>query len=243
MKKLNLLIGSLILAIAPIIQSCDNDGDNTLYLLQPTALVTVCPQPDESVIFQLTDDEQIIPLNMKKSPFGSKEVRALVNYSPAESDDATSVKGVNVNWIDSIRTKMPVQFNEADINKYGNDPLEIVDDWVTVAEDGYLTLRIRTVWGPGRIPHLLTLTYGRSEADAMEFELHHNADGDVAGKLGDAMIAFNLNQLLADVQRPAKIKLKWHSFTGEKSAEFTFNSNRRPVSNSAEPLSYNNIVE
>ena len=35
---------------------------------------------------------------------------------------------------------------------YGNDPVEILNDWVTIAEDGYLTLRFATRWGNGQ-PH------------------------------------------------------------------------------------------
>ncbi len=50
--------------------------------------------------------------------------------------------------MDSIRTKMPVvSAGENNDEKFGNDPIEIVKDWVTIAEDGYLTLRIRTKWG------------------------------------------------------------------------------------------------
>ena len=57
-------------------------------------------------------------------------------------------KAVRVNWIDSIATK-PMAPNLGDKNKdeYGDDPVEIVRDWVTIAEDGYLTLRFRTYWG------------------------------------------------------------------------------------------------
>ncbi len=243
MKRLNFLIGACLVAIVPLIHSCDSDDDKKYLLLQPTALVTVCPQPDETVVFQLNDTEQLLPVNLKKLPYGKKEVRALVNYSPVEEKSNASIAHVKVNWIDSIRTKMPVAFNAADASKYGNDPLEIVKDWVTVAEDGYLTLRIRTIWGQRNIPHVLTLTYGQNHDNEMEFVLHQNANGDVAGVMGDALIAFNLNKFLSDKQTPAKITLKWNSFSGEKTAELTLNANRKPATTAVVNNFKNNNVE
>lgn len=68
--------------------------------------------------------------------------------------------------------------------------------------------------------------------------LYQDANGDTAGNMGDALIAFNLNPYLADFSRPTKIKLKWKSFSGEKSAEFTMNENR-PVIEDTESRSVN----
>lgn len=91
-----------------------------------------------------------------------------------------------VNWIDSIRTKQPVetQGSEAEnVKVYGNDPIEIVKDWVSVAEDGYVTLRIRTLWG-GNATHIINLVNGVNKDNVYEFDLRHNAQGDTNGKNG-----------------------------------------------------------
>lgn len=231
MKKINLIIASSILAFTSVLQSCNIDNDDSYYILQPTALVTVCPQSDESVLFQLDDATRLNPVNMKKSPFGNKEVRALVNYSPVSDKSGSTIQDVNVNWIDSIRTKMPVMITGDEDEKFADDPVEIVKDWVTVAEDGYLTLRLRTVWGPGHKKHVVDLLYTGNAEGFLTFELRHNANGDLAGKNGDALVAFNLNQLIADMPKPVKIKLKWHSFSGNKSAEFSINSRTTSVKN------------
>lgn len=221
LKKNNFLImAGLFLSMG--LQSCDIDSDDSYSLLQPTALVTVCPQSDESVVLQLDNATQLIPVNLKKSPYGQKEVRALVNYSSVSEGSSSAVKSVNVNWIDSIRTKMPILVNAADEIKLANDPVEIVKDWVTVAEDGYLTLRLRTVWGDYRRKHTVDLIhYGSCASSTLTFELRHDAAGDVTGNIGDALIAFNLNDIVKDLEKPVKIKLKWHSFSGDKSAEFS----------------------
>lgn len=212
------IVGVVVLMMLP---SCTSDDDSP-ELLRPTALVTVCPNADGSFIMQLDNATQLVPTNLKTSPFGTKEVRALVNYTETNvSPQDKKVRNVEVNWLDSIRTKLPVEtLGKQDEIKYGNDPVEIVQDWVTVAEDGYLTLRIRTLWGSPHATHILNLVTGTNPDDPYELELRHDAKGDKNGRWGDALIAFNLNKLPRGDAGIAKIKLKWKSFTGDKSAKF-----------------------
>lgn len=221
MTRQNLLFSIVGVVVLMMLPSCTND-DGSAELLRPTALVTVCPNADGSFIMQLDDETQLVPTNLKTSPFGTKEVRALVNYTVTNvSPQDTRVRNVEVNWLDSIRTKLPVEtLGEQDAAKYGNDPVEIIQDWVTVAEDGYLTLRIRTLWGTSHATHVLNLVTGTNPKNPYELELRHDAKGDRNGRWGDALIAFNLNKLPGANAGNAKIKLKWMSFTGEKSAEF-----------------------
>ena len=53
-----------------------------------------------------------------------------------------------------------------------------------------------------------------------EFDLHHYAQGDTYGNMGDALIAFNLNDLPRDGGDKVTIRLNWRSFTGYKSVDF-----------------------
>ncbi len=221
MTKQHLLLSVVGVVLLMMLPSCLNDDDSS-ELLRPTALVTVCPNADGSFIMQLDNATQLVPTNLKTSPFGTKEVRALVNYTETNvSPQDKKVRNVEVNWLDSIRTKLPVEtLGKQDEIKYGNDPVEIVQDWVTVAEDGYLTLRIRTLWGSPHATHILNLVTGTNPDDPYELELRHDAKGDKNGRWGDALIAFNLNKLPRGDAGIAKIKLKWKSFTGDKSAKF-----------------------
>ena len=217
---------ALAATMALILPSClDSDDNNTL--ATPTAIVTVCPAIDETFVMQLDDATQLIPVNMKKSPFGNKEVRALVNYTEVEEGSrAYTTRNVEVNWLDSIRTKLPViitpsEDEEEDENDtLGDDPIEIVNDWVTVAEDGYLTLRFRTLWGLTNIPHHINLVTGINPDDPFEFELRHDAKGDTYGNPGDALIAFNLNHLSSEFKEVEHITLRWKSFSGDKTTTF-----------------------
>ncbi|MBQ0057965.1 MAG: NigD-like N-terminal domain-containing protein [Bacteroidales bacterium] len=214
----------ILLAMASaMFTSCDLDDDDDKVSVRPTALVTVKPTA-ESFILQLDDSTRLLPANMTKSPFGDKEVRALVNYSLENKKSA--LQSVRINWIDSIRTKMAVpSLGDKDNATYGNDPLEIVDDWVTVAEDGYLTLRVRTRWGYGNTVHYLNLLTGVNAENPYEVELRHNANGDVPVIMGDALIAFNLREVLKDADKDeVRFTLRWNSFSGARKIDFNLKS-------------------
>lgn len=220
MEKFKISIFALgALLAASTLQSCDSDDPG--FEAASTALVTVHPTTDNGFTMQLDDKTTLYPTNMKTSPFGNKEVRALVNYR-AEAMTNGNTANVHIYWLDSIRTKLPVATAGANDDKlYGNDPIEIVKDWVTVAEDGYLTLRIRTRWGAAHTTHYINLLTGTNPENPYELELRHNACGDVNGHVGDALIAFNLNNLPKNGDGKVNIKLKWTSFSGKKSAEFS----------------------
>ena len=219
-----LLTGGLICFLL-LFQSClkDDSPDNTFW---PNALVTV-KAVDDAVYLQLDDKTTLLPVNLTKHPFDSKEVRALVNFKEVNEPSGTYDKAVYVNWIDSIRTKpMVPNLGDGNTEAYGNDPVEIVNDWVTLVEDGYLTLRFRTLWGGDREKiHYINLVESPDPEKPYELEFRHNASGDLYGRMGDALIAFKLDKLPDTQGKTVKLKLKWNSFNGEKSAEFDYNSN------------------
>lgn len=211
-----------ILAGTTTLQACqDVIDENCDGALQYTALVTVRPTADGTFVMQLDSATVLHPSNMNTSPFGNKEVRALVNYTSEARPAHGGHRDVYINWIDSIRTKMPVlSLGEKNDSVYGHDAIEIVKDWVTIAEDGYLTLRIRTRWGRTGATHRMNLLTGINPDDPYELELRHDAMGDVCGNMGDALIAFNLNELAHEGNSMVRLKLRWKSFSGEKTAEF-----------------------
>jgi hypothetical protein len=68
--------------------------------------------------------------------------------------------------------------------------------------------------------HYINLLTGVNPNDPYEVELRHDANGDIGGSMGDALIAFNLNDLPRKDGQNVKLKLNWKSFNGPKSAEF-----------------------
>ena len=253
-KKLTTKLSVILLAMATsMFSSCDLDDNDNEVSFRPTALVTVKPTAD-SFYLQLDDSTRLQPANMTKSPFGDKEVRALVNYKKVEGKDnkyssahiSCIDQSVHINWIDSIRTKMTVpSLGDKNTATYGNDPVEIVNDWVTVAEDGYLTLRVRTRWGYNNKVHYLNLLTGVNPENPYEVELRHDAKGDSPIQMGDALIAFNLRELLkgADKEK-VKFTLRWNSFSGAKKTEFELKSKPMDTrSNIADAVEYSRSVK
>ena len=231
-------------ALACTVQSCTDDDDDNITLLRPTALVTVRPTGNGTFTMQLDNTTTLSPSNMKSSPFGDKEVRALVNYTETDAVSSGSTRSVHVNWMDSIRTKAPVpDLGTKNDSIYGDDPIEIVKDWVTIAEDGYLTLRLRTLWGTGGNKHYVNLLTGANADDPYELELRHDANGDTGSIMGDALIAFNLNDLQGKDGQDVKLKLSWKSFSGKKSAEFDLRLHASELTDYAASMEHTRSVE
>lgn len=220
-SKALLVTGTIVCTIG--LQSCLDDDDNNYYYQKyPSALVTVKSDAGGSMFLQLDDKTTLLPTNVKESPFGEKEVRALVKYEEVNEPSGDYNKAVYINWIDSILTKpIAPDLGEENDEIYGTDPVEIVNDWVTIAEDGYLTLRFRTVWG-GQEKHFVNLLLGQDPENPYEVEFRHNAHGDVYGETDDALVAFKLDGLPDTEGKTVKLKLKWKSFSGDKSAEFDY---------------------
>lgn len=228
MKKELFIYKGLIAAIAIIgavtLQSCLDDDDNDYrYVEYPNALVTVKTNVDKTFYLQLDEKTTLLPVNVSTSPFGGKEVRALVSYDKVDQASGIYNQAIHINWIDSILTKaIAPDLGEENDAVYGTDPVEIVRDWVTIAEDGYLTLRFRTIWGGFQKPHFINLLPGNNPENPYELEFRHNAYGDVDGYNDDALVAFNLKSLPDTDGKTVKLKLKWQSFSGEKSVEFDY---------------------
>jgi hypothetical protein len=232
MKGKNLLYLLVALLMSAVwLPSCDND-DESVWYAYPNALVTVKPVDSNSFYMQLDDNTTLKPLNLQGSPFGDKEVRALVNYRLRPNNPAPYDRAVWVYWIDSILTKPAISVEEMnpDFN-YGNDPVEIVRDWVTVAEDGYLTLRFRTLWGNGNV-HYVNLITGENPNNPYEVEFRHNCNGDLnANTWADGIVAFRLDGLPVTDGQSVRLTLRWQSFSGEKKVYFEYKPRATTLSN------------
>ena len=224
-KGMKFRVWSMALLLIGTLSACLNDDDDASQnTVSPSAIVTLKSDVIDHLILQLNDSVQLYPVNLIKSPYGSKEVRAFVNFrAPKESELKNGVmaemKSVYVNWVDSIRTKgmaPPIKGGEK-IN-YGEDPIEIVNDWSTVCEDGYLTLRFRTYFNPGKV-HVLNLVPG---AEPFDVYLYHDAKGDLNGQVSDGIIAFRLDRLPKTDKDVVMLTLHWKSFNGMKKTKFKY---------------------
>lgn len=228
MKKLlrTMALAAVTLLTATTMQSClDDDDDDNRYIIDPVAygnmaVVTLKTNATTGLFYmQLNDSVTLMPNNIKTSPYGNKELRAIVCFAYADSAVGHYSRSVEAAITDTIRTK-PMSPQADNINNvYGNDPLEIVDDGITVCEDGYLTLHFRTYFG-GVSRHSLYLV----RTGDGTVELHHNANGDLRRNVADGFIAFRLSDMPDTGGRYVPLTLRWTSFSGEKSVTFKYKS-------------------
>ena len=230
--KTNVLRWIAIAAAVLSVAACSLDKNSfDPDIMYPSAIVTVKPDADNSSFRMQLDEETVLhAVNLKKSPFGTKEVRALVNYRKPTSDELDNggiyadISNVYVNWIDSILTKKTVPDLGEDMNfaTYGNDPVELFGDWATVVEDGYITLHFQTIWGTGGIQHTVNLITGTDPDDPYKVVFRHNANGDIYGEAGDALVAFSLAELPDTEGQTVDLTIEWNSFSGTKTAKFHY---------------------
>lgn len=224
MKRLFLYAFSFIIALSSLaLYSCDND-DVEPSIRYPNALVTIKTNSSTGqVYFQLDDSTTILPTNIKESTYGKKELRALTNFKVQEGQSGHYSKTAYVNWVDTILTKnMAQSFGDKNKEKYGDDALEIVKDWTTVVEDGYITLRFRTYFG-NNIKHAINLVKGDNPYEVV---LYHNAFGDAKGYVSDGLVAFSLKDLPDTQGKTVDLTLKWQSFSGMKSVKFKYTTRK-----------------
>ncbi len=185
---------------------------------QPNAIVTVRKSASGKTYFQLDEKTTLEPLGWK-NPFKS-QTRALVSYSETSEESKEFTKAVRVNQIDSVLTKdaIVMKTSEFEVN---NDPVEIVTDWLTVCEDGYLTLHFATMWGADRIPHKVIL--GVDPEKPYELYFKHDKNGDYGTSWSEGLVAFKIDGLLPDTKgEEVNITLKWKSFSGDGKMAFKY---------------------
>ena len=207
------------------LQSCDDDDD--CYPAFNLATVTLkAPRAEGAKWFMQLDDSNVIyAKNIASHPYENKELRAYIRYNDIQKDMASSKfpyeYSANILTIDTILTKKMDPMVENMAGEYGNDPVEVVNSWETVAEDGYMNIRFRTRFGYNG-KHRVTLVHRTDVEDPYTVEFIHNANGDTNGQVADGMVAFRLDDCFNEGDKPIEITLKWNSYSGEKSAKFKY---------------------
>lgn len=231
MKLKNLISGTGAILLALAAQSClDREYQDAIF---PNAVVTVRPDAEQNLLMQLDDSTTLKATNIAKSPYKDKTVRALVVIAKADFERIVSDRErtsepkqyeVEIRAIDSIRTKaLAPDLGEKNTEIYGNDPLDLINSFATVAEDGYLTLRFSTMWG-GMYRHELNLV--ADTEDPYKVRLFQHSHGDFPEMRGDGLIAFDLSSLPDTGGEYVTLTVAWEGFDGPKEAQFRYKSVR-----------------
>ena len=231
MKRIKTLMLLMVVALTAVsLQSCDDDDDDNYPEFNLATVTLKATTVDGGKWFmQLDDSTTLEATNIASHPYGNKALRAYIRYNskkymthvPTSRSTIKKINSVNVLTIDTILTKKMDPMVENTAEEYGNDPVEVVNSWETVAEDGYMNIRFRTRWG-NNIKHRVTLVHRTDAEDPYTVEFLHNANGDTNGQVADGMVAFRLDDCFNEGNKPIEITLKWKSYSGEKSAKFKY---------------------
>ena len=215
--KIALAVMAVVSALTASLSSCSKD-DGPYFYPGPNALVTIKTTGSGVNYFQLDEKTTLEPKGWT-NPY-KREVRALVNYSElSEASDRFS-KMVTVEWIDSVRTKNAVAYDD-EFKKGNNVAISLYKDWVTCCEDGYITLHFVAWFGQGgKIVHNIDLAV---DPESHDLYLKHDNNGDDGyGAPGDGVIAFKIDDLLKDVKDGQELTLHWKDSDGERSAKVRY---------------------
>ena len=139
-------------------------------------------------------------VNQKEVSDIQDKTRVFVQYKSVASERPVfCTESVWVDWATSldVGSRSLLTFEEAYSNEsfLATAPVDIVLDWITSLEDGFLTLHY-TIPASGENKHSFTLF--RSWEQGYHFFLVHDAQGDTEGPLTDGIVCFPVENLLPD---------------------------------------------
>lgn len=179
------------------------------------AILTIKKTPTDTVYFQLDDSTTIYAANYQGYYTRMEKVFCDITVTNT-SVGRFKYKGY-INWLEPIEEGQVT----ADVSAKGNLGLDIIDDWMTGAEDGYLTLHYNTWWGVSPVQHKMYVITGTNPADPYELVLRQDDCGDNRDEEGEALICFDINSLPDTGDDYKELTLKWTS-SGGTAAEKTF---------------------
>jgi hypothetical protein len=205
--------------MAPLdVEMADRQVDAAAY----SAIVSVRTAPDGTVYFQVDDNTRLLPLGNTDPYRGLERIFCgLMIYADQVPEYGYRAAVLWYEALDkgAVSAVVPVG---------GDDPLDILSDWMTSCEDGYLTLHYETWWGDTAVPHAFTLVTGLNPDDPFEVTLRHDAKGDGRREKADSVVYFDLQSLPDTGDEDKTLTLKWKNSEGKLvERAFPFRS-RRP---------------
>ena len=183
------------------------------------AIVTVKQLPDGTVFFQVDEDLRICPTRYDTPFTGLKRLACRLQVTGSLLENGCYPG--TVLWSEELERG---EISYA-LDALPDDGLDLLDDWMTSVEDGFLTLHYSTWWGKGTIPHLVLLSPG-NPGDPYELHLLHYRNGDEALEEADALIYFDLDGALPSTDG-ATLTLKWKTSAGTSAEkQFLYKSRR-----------------
>ena len=174
-----------------------------------TAIATLLKAADGVVYLKVNEDLQIV--TEKLDPLWEQvkaPTRVYCQFHLLEKQPPTPYYWAEIEWYEFV-----AMWDSTVVLDGGDAGLDIIDDWMTSLEDGFLTIHYSTWWGRGNIKHSIFLT---TDTDPRSFGLIHEDYGDEKLEKTDALYCLDLNYLsdLFDEEHNT-ITIKWKTCAGQ----------------------------
>ena len=199
-----------------------------------TAIVTVKQNEKGAIYFLLDEDKRLFPQNYEHPFTGLRRIICELQE--------TGGNRCRILWMEFLEQEIMAYWvpyasppdgpdpydppqEGADPSGIPQDGLDILDDWMTSVEDGFLTLHYSTWWGDGSVAHVFFLARGTNPEDPYELLLSHDRKSDAFLEKADALICFDINDLPSTEGQYVNLRLKWIDCEGKPAAkDFPFKS-------------------
>lgn len=221
-KKTNHILTSfaaaLLMALPVLFTACDDtDCDDYVPSRTYDALVTVV-SGEKANLLVVNDSMAVKPAGVVGAIFNKPEVRAVARFAvPSSVGKLTDGQEVRLLALDSILTKPSTPWDETLDKQLGGAPIDINKSWMTVAEDGYLTLHYTVMVGTKGGPHSLHLLKGRDPQKPYELELRHTDRGDYGSRYTQGLVAFDIMDILpGGTDKKLTLTVRYKGFDGKE---------------------------
>lgn len=201
-KQLLYGLASLILLWSCSKEGFRQSGPSAAAPDEYSAIVTVKQNASGSVFFQLDDETRLFPTNYAQPYNGMQRIMCGLRVYRQNSCD--------VLWMDFLEKGEFVKAGNAE-----SDGADILSDWMTSVEDGFLTVHYSAWWGEGDVEHTLRLVSGKNPDNPYELWFCHGSNGDASSRKADALVYFDINSLPSTGGDYVPLTLKWQNCAGE----------------------------
>ncbi len=217
MKKLTFF---LLAVLGIMLYSClddDDDNGNNYWI----GIGTIVGSENNFVI-ELDEEDSIKPvlnpIAWLESPKWGDDIysgsRILINFSIFEKefnkDGSVKQYQVRINDFQRILKKDIVTLTAANADSIGNDPIIVLDHWVT---DSLLNLKLK-FWGNDKTHFLNLGQQENTQETPINLELRHNAYDDQQSVLYTTYVSFCLNKLRKTSIDSVKFKVSSTDYNG-----------------------------
>ena len=152
------------------------------------------------------------PASVQDIPDGTRVFVRYQQVSATLPDFCT--EAVRVDWAASVDVGAVSFLTDAP----EGDPVDIVTDWMSSLEDGFLTLHYK-IRASGKVAHSFEL---RPDVEGQQYRLLHDAHGDTGGEETEGLICFPVADLLPDTQGETVTLTLHYTALNKKASTLTF---------------------